>query len=373
MGLLKVYIKRGKPNYKESRMITALQKALSEKLSQDPSFTFAPANNIEELQKLHTEYCTETIDFEEIKTEKKDSTESTDAGSSDTKTAVENDSELNNNNADIVDPFNNAEPIVRDYVLDDDGFSNPSKKANTGKTNFGEPTSFGDSFELPTADDEKNGKGLATPANKKDKKQSDPVNPAFDDMDGAKKKKSTKRFARYIVEGLCTLAEHGFVYAANSEINEAKLIEYEMTGEMNLNVVLTLDNNQEATVREWFVGMCLNAETLSKIGQDDRDELSDALAEVLMEKGIAPTPMQNLLMIAGKVFVIDKGLQLMKHKAETGSVLMQLRAMKQQEIEQHNHYEQPMPKEQVKSKEAAVESETKSETDNDSTGLAVVE
>jgi hypothetical protein len=150
-------------------------------------------------------------------------------------------------------------------------------------------------------------------------------------MSSAKKRKSTKKFAKYIVETVCMLSEKGFVWYANKDINEAKLVEYELKGEMDLSLLLDMPDGQKVTVKQFFQMQCLQAEQLAVIPQEEKEDLADALAEVLLEKGIAPTPTQELLLIAGKVFG-GQVITLLTVKSSTNSVLAQLRAMKQAEL-----------------------------------------
>ena len=145
-------------------------------------------------------------------------------------------------------------------------------------------------------------------------------------MNVSKQYTSTKKFANYIVDSVCMLSEKGFVWYANKDINEAKLNEYELKGEMDLSLLITLEDGQETTVKQFFIQQTINAEKLAIIPQEEKDDLADALAEVLMEKGVGPTPTQELLLIAAKIFG-GQALTLMALKTQTGSLLNQLRAM----------------------------------------------
>jgi hypothetical protein len=355
-------------------MITALKKVISEKMANEPEFQFAPANTYEELQRLHSEYCTEAIEFEEVKGENKPPKKDTEQEIED-KIADLNKGDEDEALKDFIDPFdpfNRQEPKVRDYVLDDEWDENKNK--DTGKKSFAEPTSRDDSFQIPSGEDSKD---LPEKRGKAEKEKKEPINPAFDEMDGAKKRKNTKMFARFIVEGVCSLAEHGFVWYANRDINEAKLVEYEINNEMDLNILITLDANQQATVKDWFGSMCVESTTLAKIDQDSRDELSQALTDVLLEKGIAPTPTQMLLMVAGKVFLIDKGLALLQLKMKTNSVLDQLRIMHMNNQQQYEQQQQQRyaSDEKNKNSDNVVKQETKVEdknTDSESSNTDLV-
>ena len=153
-------------------------------------------------------------------------------------------------------------------------------------------------------------------------------------MDNAKKKRSTKRFATMIVEAVCLLAEKGCIWWTTKDITEDKLAEYEINGEMDLQILLTLEDNQQATVRSWFGQKVQEAQTLYSVSKEDKSDLIDSLYEVMLEKGIAPTPMQELMINAVKTFVIDMGVKAFMFNQQIKSVLTQLRQLKQEEREQ---------------------------------------
>lgn len=339
---------KGALNYKDKKMADSLRAAIQKKIEQEPSFAkqFVPATSREELRLLHNEYCTEdAVITEEYINPKKEKGES--SFSEDKKENVDGDYDSVNLKADSsgqmnfidefddeiadsyeADPLKTGNRIKRDYVIDEGYVENAIKDGvDEGRTSFGEPTSAEQAFEIkkpmgsgsPFTNDEK---GQA-------KKKEEPFNSSFNDMDGAKKRKQTTRMAKTIVKAVCTLAERGFVWYATKDINEGKLAEYQMTGEIDLNILLSLEGDKKETVKAFFQNMCVQAETLAKIDKESQEELGDALAEVLLEKGIAPTPMQNLILVSVQVFVLDKGLQLMASKAQTSSVLNQLRAMQQ--------------------------------------------
>ena len=133
--------------------------------------------------------------------------------------------------------------------------------------------------------------------------------------------------AKYIVEVVCTLSEKGFVWLANKDINESKLAEYDLSGEIDLSLMLALEDGQETTVREFFLVQAMRAEQLSKISQEERNDLAEALAEVMLEKGIAPTPMQELILIGVGIFG-KQALTLWQISSQNNAVLMQLRALR---------------------------------------------
>lgn len=341
---IKVYNKRGKKNYKEVRLINELKAELEKRAKDDHTIVhnFKPADSFEELKKLHTEYLSRDADYEEVE-------EKSNLDDMAKKQNIDIEIDDMSDDSSFVDPFNRQEPTTYDYT-NEGGFSKESTPKNTGQTDFAEPTSFDEAFELPVdgEDDEpveNNGQ-----QKQKDQKQQkepkqkyvkeDPWNSSFDDMSSGNQKKSTKKFAKYIVEAVCALAEKGFVWYANKDINDAKLAEYELSNEMDLSILVTLENGQEATVKRFFQNQCIAAEQLSKFDDEEKKDMSEALSAVLLEKGVAPTPTQELLIVVGGVLV-KKGAMLLSLKAQTNSLLDQLRAMNTNQAPQYSQSPEP--------------------------------
>lgn len=365
---MKIYNKRGNKNYKEKRLLKDLEAYIQKKILEDPNFDkeFIPATNYSELEKMHSKYIVE--DAEMIEGNK----------SVKAKDNFENNEEIDNNmarknedvqdveftetkteskgssNSAFIDPFNREEPIVRDYVMNG-GFKEEAKSEQPQKTFFDEPTSFDEAFEIPEDGEETDSKPKAEKTEKRERPTSEPLNPNFDEMSAGKKKRSTKKFAKYIVEAVATLSEKGFIWYANKDINESKLTEYEMTGEMDLSLLVTLEDGQEVTVKQFFQVQCSKAEMLSKWTEDQKEDLSSALSEVMMEKGIAPTPTQELILVTLTILG-GQAMTLLTLKSQTNSLLNQLRTMNGESGQIEATYEeppmqteQPMPSEKPQS------------------------
>lgn len=331
--MIKIYNKV-KPNYKENKLIKELQPIINKKLKENPSLAseFTPANNFEELKRLHNMYVSDEVDFEEIN-EETNSMAKKDAVLDDEEEVIGNNDSFYEDEQEntFIDPFNREEPIVRDYVTEGGMEEDLGQNKAPNRTQFDEPISWSEAFELPSDED---GEDMATPQgknqNQKQSKQKpepkEPMNPHFDDMSSGKKRRSTKKFATYIVETVCMLAEKGFVWYANKDINDSKLAEYEMSGEMDLSLLVTLEDGQEASVKQFFQGQSLRAEQLAKIDPEEKKDLAEVLAEVLLEKGIAPTSSQELILIGFKIFGAQ-AIQLLSLKSQTNALLSQLREM----------------------------------------------
>lgn len=345
-----IYNKRGKRNYKEERLIAKLKPLVEKRLKDNPELygSFKPATTYDELENMLELYSSEDAEFEEITNDeienennmaKKKGFDEDDDEFTDSKGLT--DDEDDDEESDFVDPFNREEPIIRDYVTDGVSLDPDGQQEKVTQTEFDEPTTFDEAFEL---EDEgpinQNEKQRPQSKEREEKPQPEPINPNFDDMSSGKKKKSTRKFAKYIVETVCMLSEKGFVWYANKDINEAKLTEFELKGEMDLSLLVSLEDGQEVTVKQFFQLQCIKAEQLAVIDKEEKEDLAESLAEVLMEKGVGPTPTQELMLIALKVFG-GQAIALMSIKSQTNALLSQLRAMKKgQPIEEQGEYEQ---------------------------------
>jgi hypothetical protein len=357
---VKVYLKKGNLNYKERMYINALQKELEKRGINGKQFN--PATNFGELESLYNEYCIEEVSFQEIKTPKENTKNTGDSGDT-----YENHKEFmkgmqdnvekeetssfgggdSGDDSPFIDPFNQAEPIVRDYVKDE-GFKDQSQQ-QTVKTSFDEPVSFGESFELPKDSGSNSGGGgsrnnkssLGGRDREKDKdKKSEPLNPALENVSDAKKRKSTKKMAKAIVYGVCKLAEFGCKWWVTKDITEDKLVEYEINDTMDMQILLSLDENQQITVRNWFAMQVKLADEELKISEEDKQDLADSLYEVMLEKGIAPSPTQELIINAISTIVIGLGVKAYAMQQQVQNVLNQLILMRKEQKEQTQKQQQ---------------------------------
>ena len=359
---VKIYKKRGKMNYREKRMVKELQPIIDRMKEQNPDMDWEPATSEEELKNLHEQYASAEAEYETNESVDQNENEENFSAS---KEEVEDDYEEDDADDRFIDPMNREEPLVRDYVMEA-GENRSGADMNTSR-NFSEPTTFDEAFEIPDPEEleekaqseRKNQSKSSNQGAAEKKAKSKPINPDFDTMSTSQKKKKTKRFAHYIVEAVCMLAEKGFVWYANKEISPGKLAEYEVTGEINLQLLLTVSEDQSMTVKEFFLSQNAAAEELAKYSDEEKADLTEALTEVMLEKGIAPTPMQELALIAASVFG-QKALMLMALKQQTNAVLNQLREMPTQPVAAPEPFEPPvMPINQTEQKE--VESETEIE------------
>lgn len=315
MGNNAIYKKSsGRNTYLENKMI----KDIEDKRSKNPSsYNYGTATTKEELERIHTNYVeAENADIiSETKDKVSDNSSST--------------------MSDISDPHNESAPKIRDYVKDE-GFSRDGNDDDIKiNNNFEQPTNWDDAYELPSDDDiddknqktKSNDKPTNNSTDKSSSKKKESINPDFDDMSPSAQKKETKRFAKAIVETGCTLIEKGFIWYATKDFTDAKLIEYEINGEMDLSLFVDLGSGQRETIRNFFNQLELKTVEQMKFDAEYKEDLTNALYKVMLEKGIAPTPMQNLMIVIGQG-IIQKGAVVLENKMVANSVLNQLREMK---------------------------------------------
>lgn len=343
---VKIYVKRGKPNYKEQKLLKELQPIIDAQIDANPDlkYSFKPASNIEELKELHRQYVSQDVEYEDVETQTSQNNNMSKEEPIDEKEPFED----MDGSSDFIDPFNRQEPTTYDYT-NDGGLSSAQSPKGPARTSFDEPLSFEEAFELPEDEDNEaqpdsvngNSKNAKQkPEQKSRQEKPEPINSSFDEMSNGKKKRSTKKFAKYIVETVCMLAEKGFIWYATKDINEVKLTEYELNGEMDLSLIVSLETGQEVTVKQFFQHQSIQAEQLSKFDEQEKADLAEALGEVLLEKGIAPTPMQELLLITAKI-IGEKAVILMQVKSQQNSLLSQLREMAAVQPPQPKTYNEP--------------------------------
>ena len=356
---MKIYLRKGKRNYKEQRMIKELTDALAKKSAEDQN-KIIPARNQNELQTMYEKYVVKDVQFEETKSTNTNTTTQSEMAKKKSEdiedvefeeNITDSKFEFNSEDADdnsFVDPFNRENPIVREYVMGKDALGRERVNSDGAKTSFDEPTSFKEAFEIPTYDEdgmEEKKETAKKSQPKAEKRQAvEPMNPSFDEMGNGKKRRSSKKFAKYIVEAVCVLSEKGFVWYANKDINASKLAEYELNGEIDLGLLVTLEGGQEVSIKEFFANQCQTAEELSKFSETEKADLTEALTEVMMEKGIAPTPTQELLLVAATIMV-GKGLGIAGLKSQTNSLLTQLKAMSDPNAPRQVYNDEPMQQE----------------------------
>ena len=135
----KIYNKKGNTTYKEKKMVKDIQNAIAKRQFDNPNFSYQPAENYEDLEKMHKYYTSTEVEYEDVKApETENKEEQHKEFVEGMKDSMESKSDINDSN--FIDPFNDAEPIVRDYVMD--GGLDKEKSESSGSSNFDEPVNL---------------------------------------------------------------------------------------------------------------------------------------------------------------------------------------------------------------------------------------
>ena len=305
----KYYKKRGNLSWKERKLISDIDEAIGK----NPELkNFEPATTFDELEKLHVKVTAADATFEEVKVD-----------TSIPKDAGENKPKSNP----FIDPLNREEPNVRDYVLEDqfDPFADHESSSSKPASTFVEPTDYDSAFNIP--DDEelrKQAKEERQRPGQSQPQRPQPANNSQPTENTAKDTRKSKRFAKTIVNTVCNLFEVGFVWYATKDISEQKLTEYEMTGEMDLSILVELPDGTEATVKQFFINQIGDIQAASKIDKEKRDMLVDSLTELFVEKNIQPSSSVNFAIDAVTVLA-EQGMKLYMISSQNNAILNQLR------------------------------------------------
>ena len=306
----KFYKKRGNLNWKERKLLSDIEEAVEK----NPALSnIEPALTFDDLEKLHVRVTAFDATFEEVKP--------------DTDTLPKDAGEKKPQSNPFIDPLNREEPNVRDYVLEDqfDPFADHASSTKSASS-FIEPTDYDSAFNIP--DDEELRKqakeNRQRPGQPQQQQRPQPNNNQQPSQDSGRDTRKSKRFAKTIVNTVCNLFEVGFVWYATKDISEQKLTEYEMTGEMDLSVLVELPDGTDATVKQFFLNQIGDIQAASKIEKEKRDMLVDSLTELFVEKNIQPSSSVNFAIDAVTVLA-EQGMKLYMISSQNNAILNQLR------------------------------------------------
>lgn len=306
----KYYKKRGNLNWKERKLIGDIEEAIEK----NPKYAdVEPATTFDELEKLHVKVTAPDANFEEVKP--------------DTETLPKDSGEKKPQSNPFIDPLNREEPNVRDYVLEDqfDPFADHNSATKSAST-FSEPTDYDSAFGIPDEEElRKQAKETQQrPGQPQPQQRPQPSNNQQPSQDSARDTRKSKRFAKTVVNTVCNLFEVGFVWYATKDISEQRLTEYEMSGEMDLSVLVELPDGSEATVKQFFLNQLGDIQAASKIDKEKRDMLVDSLTELFIEKNIQPSNTVNFAIDAVTVGA-EQIMKLVMISSQNNAILNQLR------------------------------------------------
>lgn len=138
---------------------------------------------------------------------------------------------------------------------------------------------------------------VVNPDDKKDedggeKKEKKPLNPDIEDLSPSQRRKNAEKDADAIITTWANLLPAIPKKMAKFDLHKLELME--MQGEIDLSIRVLDDGT---TAKDYIVANNDMADSIFVYGQDKRDALKEPLVEVLLEKGIAMTPMQRLIKV----------------------------------------------------------------------------
>jgi hypothetical protein len=356
----KIYSKRGNHSYKEKRMISAIEDAVSKLQANDPNYQTPTATNYEELEKIWTELCTEEVEF----TEKKNNINQVE------EEVIEMD-EVGQDNS-FTDPFNRAEPIVRDYVK---GVDFPGEKAiKSPNLNYAEPQTRMQQMQLPDDETEAPAKaekkefkgardeffGGDEPSKKS--QQVPPKEPKFNDepvKQSVGDKEGTKKLAKQLVNLFALAVSGGLNYLGTDGIREDQLEKLSAEGLIDLSFYIQLDAETETDVAKFFASQRERIGEAVKVSEAEKDEIVQLLIPILSKRGVTASPEALLGMKMVEVF-LPKIIVTFTLKKQNNVIIEQLKQIKLQQAEilkssnqerQSTPTPKESPKEEVKAEE----------------------
>ncbi len=356
----RVYVSSGRPTRDEKKMIEDLTQAVNKLKEKNPVeyMNFRPATNKYELREWYKKYCIEDAEIiSETRTQTMSAEKETKIESSDDVTSNK-DAEKNLTDAfdGANDPFNARETIKRDYVTDQ---TTDNTYSHEEEIVIEEPTGLPSDFTIPKDDEVNNGgNNVNQQQGKNEKQKPDPINPELKDLDDSQKRRVFKQTAQSLVLAYKQFSGLPFKYLATRDINAGKMAEYNVTKELDTNIVLELPNDVHMSIAKYFEQQCMKADGLFELDPDVEKEIVEALTDVLMEKQFALTPTQRLMVAVGQD-LFNKGVQLFQFRAEVKTTLDYLKNNHSEKMEALRKREEELNikeqafKESVKKEEAS--------------------
>lgn len=227
------------------------------------------------------------------------------------------------------------EMIVNESDANKAATGNPSANTNTtGNNTPPPPPPVSKDFEEPVI----NGSSPSSENPADDKKKDEPMNPGLDDLSPTEKRKQVEMFADAILETYGQLYEAAFTAYCSVKMNKMEILDRD--GSIRLSMVIERGEGGDLTIREQFVKYNEKVASTFVVSPEMKAELREPLIAVLMEKGIAPTPMVSLLIGVGRHALIGifSAAQLKAEIKEQTETFKQFRAEEvQREINDHKN------------------------------------
>lgn len=158
----------------------------------------------------------------------------------------------------------------------------------------------------------------------------DKGNPELEDLSPTEKLKQVEMFADSILETYGELYLLAFTEFCSVKMNKMEILD--RNGIIRLSMVIVKGESGDLTVSEFFVEHNEKTKVLFTISPEMKAELREPLIAVLMEKGVAPTPMVRLLITAGRHILMGV-FSAAQMNAEIKEALQSFKEFREQEKE----------------------------------------
>ena len=187
----------------------------------------------------------------------------------------------------------------RESIIENESDAN---KAATGNPSSGIGTGLGNSTPPPPPPPKEfsepviNGSaGPETPVD--DKKKNEPLNPDLDDLSPTEKRRNVEMFADTLITNYSMLYEAAFTKLCTINMNKMEILDRQ--GNIRLSMAVDKTEGGKVTVREVFLANNEQASSIFLVDDATKLALREPLIAVLMEKGLAPTPIVTLCITLG--------------------------------------------------------------------------
>lgn len=221
----------------------------------------------------------------------------------------------------------------RESLIENESDANKAATGNPSSSSIG--TGLGNSTPPPPPPPKEfsepviNGSaGPETPVD--DKKKNEPLNPDLDDLSPTEKRRNVEMFADAIITNYSMLYEAAFTKLCTINMNKMEILDRQ--GNIRLSMAIERTEAGDMTVRQ--IILANNEEASKTFIVDDATKLAlrEPLIAVLMEKGIAPTPIVTLLIVLGG-HILTGVLAAVELKGKMNEQLESFKVFRKEELE----------------------------------------
>lgn len=150
---------------------------------------------------------------------------------------------------------------------------------------------------------------------KKEKREREPINPEMKNLSKKDTKSASRAAANMFLQGYVWLHELGNKYL---QISEKKLEKLQESGQINLDAVIQYDYGTSIRAGDFFKEYNRQVSNILQVSDEFKEEVLPLLEDVLQERGIGVTKLQQLGFVigkdvAGKFAIILQQKQQMNH------------------------------------------------------------